>query len=339
MNPPTWLVVKDLPRPGGWDFGGFPYGLEPLTLPAHDAYDTGDAGAWEATLPDGFEDACVRLLAADPHSGPAECLDTFDQLTELCWFRWITGHQVSFIIWQLMARAIGRAAAGDGHRADVLDELAHYVRACGGMLLYTGSCPRDVYETAIRPSMYLQHRGFSGSWAPDFLPVRDLFRGRRLPWIDPEEGAGLHQAVRDFQHIHNGVATKLVPNDRSLLQRSGVDTQSEDRRLLSIIYDNYFLTLRAAVPFADVVTQLLRRLNAIALDVSVNGLHPGAAGDGTETPGTLPADDVLDLERDLVSVNFGVAKLAAGSTGRGVGEQHGFTQRRGQKRHTSAARR
>jgi L-tyrosine peroxygenase len=316
MNHATMMIVKELPPPGRWDFGGFPYGLEPLTLPTPDtADDTWDPGSSYV------EDVCRRLLTTELRSGTTEGLDTFTPENELFWFRWITGHQVSFIIWQLMARVIRKVTRGEGPREDLLEEISHYARGYCGMLLYTSSCSRVVYETVIRPSMYLQHRGFSGSWAPDFRPVRDLFRGRRLPWTDTPEAAGLLRAIRLYQLIHNGVAAKLVPNGRSLLQRSGPDTHTQDRRLLDVIYDNYFMTLRAPVPLPDVVAQLLRRLNAVALDVAVNGLHPMTATNGAEASEELCLDEVVDFERDFTRVNFCVASFAAGFTSRYVREQ------------------
>jgi L-tyrosine peroxygenase len=307
MNTPSAPIVKDLPLPCGWDFGGFPYGLEPLTLPAPAT--PGEAWDESACSPYLFEEACLGLLSVDPRHGMAG--GELTQGSDLFWFRWITGHQVSFVIWQLMARAIQKLARGDGQCANVAQELSHYIRGYCGMLLYTSSCPRDVYETVIRPSMYRHHRAFSGSWAPDFRPVRDLFRGRRLASIDTRQPT-LSRSIWLYQQIHSGVAAKLVRNGRSLLQASGREVVTQDKRVLGVIYDSYFMTLRAPVSFSDVVAQLLRRLNAIALDVAANGLHPVNAGQQGETAAELLLDEVLELERELTWVNFRVASLAAG---------------------------
>ena len=53
----------------------------------------------------------------------------------------------------------------------------------------------------------------------------------------------------------------------------------------SVLYDNFFMTLRAPVSDGVVATQLLRRLRVVALDLAVNGLYPlgrEEALDGTE---------------------------------------------------------
>jgi hypothetical protein len=313
MNASAALIVKDLPPSGAWDFGGFPYGLEPLTLPAPaDPEASLGADPWDACSPSDFEGACLRLLSAQPRDGMADGPDTVTQGDELFWFRWITGHQVSFIIWQLMARAIHKITLSGAESADIPEEICQYVRGYCGMLLYTSSCSRGVYETMIRPSMHLQHRAFSGSWAPDFQPVRDVFRGRRLQSLDTSDAAALNRSIRLYRNIHNGVATKLVRDGRSLLQQSQGEC-TQDRRLLGLIYDNYFMTLRAPVPFSDVVAQLLRRLNAIALDLATNGLHPVNSRD-TESAEELHLHEVLELEVDLAQVNFRVASYAAGLT-------------------------
>jgi L-tyrosine peroxygenase len=313
MNTSSAPIVRDLPLPAGWDFGGFPYGLEPLTLPApaSPGETRDEASAEGACSPYTFEKACLGLLCVDPRNGVTD--GELTQGPELFWFRWITGHQVSFIIWQLMARAIQKNARGEGQRTDVTQELSHYIRGYCAMLLYTSSCPRDVYETVIRPSMYRHHRAFSGSWAPDFHPVRDLFRGRRLQPIDTRQPT-LSRSIWLYQQIHSGVAGKLVRDGRSLLQASGREAVAQDKRVLSVIYDSYFMTLRAPVSFSDVVAQLLRRLNAIALDIAANGLHPVNASHETETAAELLLDEVLELERELTWVNFRVASLAAGFT-------------------------
>lgn len=334
MSPLAWSVVNDLPRADTWDFGGFPYGLEPLTLPPAGADGVTDPAAHEAPLPAGYGDACARLRAIGRPPGPP-LQETVAPPTEVSWFRWITGHQVSFVLWHLMARAIGTASGVGGEPDSLPGELAHYVRACGGMLLYAGSCPREVYEVAIRSSMYLQHRAFSGSWAPDFLPVRDLFRERLVLRVAPEDDGGLRHAIRLFHSVHTGVAAKLVPHDRSLLQRSGAERPCGDRQLRATIYDNYFLTLRSPVPFADVVAQLLRRLNAIAHDLATNGLELGA---DDSVPESMLAGDVCDLGRDLVPVCAAVAELAAGRVRHGAGASVGHERRPGLQRQATAAR-
>jgi hypothetical protein len=122
--------------------------------------------------------------------------------------------------------------------------------------------------------MRLRHPSFSGSWAPDYGPVRDLLRNRLAPFnVSP----AVCEEVRLQQMIHDAVAGRLVPDGKSLLQRSTV--RRPDMRLLHVLYDNYFLTLRGPVSHGAIVAQLLRRLTAIVQDVATNTLHPPGPDD------------------------------------------------------------
>jgi hypothetical protein len=189
------------------------------------------------------------------------------------------------------------------------------------MLLYTSSCPRRVYRELIRPSMYRQHRGFSGGWAPDYRPVRDVFQGRPLAGVDGHDCGELHRAVELCRVVHEGIGAKLVPGDRSLLQKSAAsrrahDIRLPDMRLLGALFDNYFMTLRAPVSWPDIVGQALRRLVAVADDVTMNGLHPRGYAN---RPPQLASAEVLDVEDNLAAVCLDVARCAVAliSSGRG----------------------
>ncbi|MEU5655128.1 hypothetical protein ABZ802_05880 [Streptomyces sp. NPDC047737] len=261
-------TVTELPVPDGWDFGDFPYGLEPLTLP-------------EPPMP-GTETAISDVLPADasravrsapcPRTGPALAAEEISH--QLFWFRWITGHQATFAIWQLTAHALHQARSRSDP-APSLRAMTDLTDAYTAMLLYTSSCPTDVYSTVIRPSMYLQHRSFSGTWAPDFVPVRSLLRGKKTEWEGTHEAERLKKAVRMYHTVHAGVAAKLVPGGRSLLQASAADVTPTRPETQALIYDHYFLTLRAPVDATELVGQLRCRLRAIAQDVAANGLYPG----------------------------------------------------------------
>lgn len=275
------LVLAELPSDTEWEFGGYAYGLEPLTLPHPAAPGAVSRFAEPAWPEDAYGDACrlIRLAGARTAARlPAAVTG------ELYWFRWITGHQVSFVSWRLMAQLIADVASGRITTNTALPQLRRYVRAYSAMLLYTGSCPRDIYHDIIRPSMRLRHCSFSGSWAPDYGPVRDLLRARRLPFPPSPVLTDFLLAVKLHQTIHDGIAAKLVPDGRSLLRASGA--RGLDVKLLHVIYDNYFFTQRAPVSRHQVVAQLLRRLMAITQDVAVNGLH--AAGGDAEHPDELP---------------------------------------------------
>jgi hypothetical protein len=304
MSPGLWPVLADIPTTERWDFGGYRYGLEPLTLPA--------PGSW-APLPARADTApAARMLLVDDFGVPAELAQAPASADELFWFRWITGHQVSFILWRLIGQLAHEATQGSRDPVETVAPLRHYVRGYCSMLLYTASCSRRTYERVIRPSMRLQHPAFSGSWAPDFWPVRDLLRGRCTVYTGLAEAAELMAAVKLHQLVHDVVAARLVPDGESLLRRSTV--RSLDIPMLHLLYDNYFLTVRAVVVEDDVVGQLLRRLVAIARDIEVNGLYP--QGDGVDDrAGQRWIADVAACEVGLTGILDDVANSAVRAPG------------------------
>ncbi|MFD4504127.1 hypothetical protein [Streptomyces sp. NPDC058457] len=250
------------------------------------------------------------LLPADRVSGALESARTssFDQLF---WFRWITGHQVTFLIWHLMERLLSAGPEGDVPSSASLAKLEAYVYGYCAMLLYCGSCPRDLYDSLIRPRMFLQHRAFSGTWAPDFAPVRGLFRGRDLLGAQGREAAELSRAVEVNRAVHEGIAARLVPSGRSLLQQSMTEVPVRPSERTAVIYDNFFLTLRAPVSDEAVTAQLLRRLRAVATDLAANGLHP--LGDDSEArPEELLREEVLRCESRIGHLLHQVGEAAAG---------------------------
>ncbi|MCP3801907.1 hypothetical protein NLX83_21810 [Allokutzneria sp. A3M-2-11 16] len=290
-----------LPDAGTWDFGGYPYGLEPLTLPlGHPVPEASAFPLWRDQAPavDGLEAPADAVVDPD---------DPF-AVDRLFWFRWITGHQATFILWQLLASATS-ADAGD-------DEQARwYVRGYSQMLLYTSSCPRTIYDRLIRPSLSLQHRHFSGSWARDFHPVRGLLRLR--------PGAGdsaLHEECLLNQRVHEGVATKLVPSGASLLQKV---TEHQGQRLLRrdqllSLYDCVFHTVRAPLSYEQVVAQLVRRLHAINLDLAANGLYPRYAPSEHEESAELRDPVIAGFKQTLSADLSKICAIAiSGTTDRG----------------------
>ncbi|MEU5694067.1 hypothetical protein [Actinosynnema sp. NPDC020468] len=307
-------VVSALPTPRGWDFGDFPYGLEPLVIPQPLREDERggpaepDHEAAEVQRELGSLPRCERS-APPPSDG--------EKAHQLFWFRWITGHQVTFAVWQYLARAFHDANA-DPAQPRHPEVMAELTRAYTAMLLYTSSCPNEVYHEVIRPSMFLQHRGFSGTWAPDFVPVRRLLRGKTYEWSDTPAGAEVHRRVRTYHDVHAGIAAKLVPGGRSLLQQTATETKLLHPEMRSVVYDNYFLTLRAPVGQDEVARQLVRRLKAIALDVTENGLYPGQDADSADLPRELRLPEVVECERRFTDVVTGLAALVTGVAAGGV---------------------
>jgi hypothetical protein len=306
MTPATSTSHTELPAGDGWDFGGYPYGLEPLVLPAvRDPYLVTDDRLGPVPTAGDYLRICERIRRLDQPGRLAPQVARCDVPEDLFWFRWITGHQVCFVIWRLMAQLLDDLAEGAGTDDYALDAMCRYVEGYSAMLLYTGSCPRTVYHLLIRPSMRLRHRGFSGSWAPDFAPVRSLFRNQpSLVW-SADTGA-LRDAVKLHDLVHAGVAAKLVPGGRSLLAQAAV--REVDHRLAGMIYDSYFVTARKPVPRHQVVAQLLRRLAAIAQDLAVNGLR----ADDDRRPAELLTPGVARCEANLVGIMSEVARHASG---------------------------
>ena len=304
------VLLTARPSCRGWDFGDYPYALEPLSLPApgapdieeeRDADSDGDASYAQVTqYLRGIGEGVVSLDGIEPCEAP----------DELYWFRWITGHQACFAIWRLMAQLQEEVVEGAVPLEPAFAHLSAYARGYSIMLLYTGSCPRTLYHALIRPTMRLRHRSFSGSWAPDYAPVQNLFRGRETRLAELAGADALARAIELYRLVHDGVAAKLVPDGKSLLRQSAVHA-SHSHELLGLLYDNYFLTLRAPASRQDVVAQLLRRLVAIAQDAAVNPLDQGSSEELGDRPPELQAPQVIACERLFFEVLSEVATCAA----------------------------
>lgn len=291
-----------------WRFGAYPYGLEPLYLP-----DPGDTGARYRL---GAAAPAVRGATAKEGLGevapPREQAPDLELIDDVFWFRWIVGHQVTFLLWHLMARALRRMTPHRVADSAMVEALAGLADGCNAMMLYTSSCTREAYERFIRPAMYRQHHSFSGSWAPDYRPVRTLFHGREPQWTREQEVRKLREAIAVNRMVHGAVAAWLVPGSESLLQGSTADPHIQDRGTLGVIYDQFFLTVRGAVSDDRVLDQLLRRLRAILMDVNENGLYPGGGPRLADVPVDCRTPFIEECERRMPGIAAGVAVLSAG---------------------------
>jgi L-tyrosine peroxygenase len=288
---PELPTLNRLPDAGTWDYGAGPYGLEPMILPAPGTFGPAEA----AEPPVAFAQAMEWIDEDGTITGavkPCEQPDT------LYWFRWITGHQLSFIAWRLAATRLSEVALFRLPANDAIPELSNHIDTYSAMLLYTASCPRELYHRLIRPSMQLHHPAFSGSWAPDFGPVRHLLRGRVTMFEECPRLADLRQAVLRCQLVHEYVASRLVPDGVSLLRSWVPDNHRLDGRLLQLIYDNYFLTNRAPVRRSDVIAQLLRRVVAVLRDLSANGM----ICESDEDIETLHTAGVIHCEQQIANI-------------------------------------
>ena len=229
---------------------------------------------------------------------------------QLFWFRWITGHQLTFLFWQELRRRAGEAPTAPGGPGG-LPSAARLVRGYSAMLLYTASCTRDVYHRLIRPSMVRYHPGFAGSWARDYGHVRALLRGR-LPTAWGGRADPLLRECTLHDAVHEGIARKLVPGAPSLLQASAGSGRILPREVRAVLYDTYFLTLRAPCSRPDVTSQLLRRVRAVRDDLTANGLYPGFASSRQEKPAALMAPAVEECEEAIPQLLSAIARDAVG---------------------------
>lgn len=318
MSTATALTV---PTAHGWDFGDYPYGLEPLTLPA-----PGNSWLTDGTGAGRLRESWLDLASATQRRGALLTTPAAEEdLERLFWFRWITGHHISFVIWRLLAGLLEKLETGRCDPQETTAAVTEYVRAYSAMLLYTGSATRQVYNDTIRPSMYRLHNTFSGTWSADFQAVRSLFRGRRLPAGVAAGGDVLREEVRLGHQIHLGVASKLVVGGRSLLQQLVDSPAAQQPRVWSSVFDCYFLTLRAPVTEDEVLAQLLRRCKAVATDLVTNGLYPEVADYPESRPEELSTNAVLACEKEITDI---VLRLGGLATDRGRGAGRGAPERK-----------
>ncbi|HUZ39566.1 MAG TPA: hypothetical protein VMV17_24850 [Streptosporangiaceae bacterium] len=299
-------ALCDLPAGGRWDFGGFAYGLEPLVLPPVGTLDTAAEDPAGAASAGAYAEICERMRALGEPDALTSDVGPCKEPDELFWFRWITGHQVCFVVWRLIGQLLEDVDQGRRAPDEIVEPVCQYVDAYSAMLLYTGSCPPDVYNVLIRPSMRLRHRAFSGSWAPDYWPIRDLFRRRQLSSMWSTDADELLDSLALLHLVHDGVAARLVANGKSLLREAAV--RGPNHRLGWMIYDSYFMTLRAPVPRHEVVAQLLRRLVAIVQDIVANGLY--SPDDKDERPAEMQAAEVITCENRLIDIVVAMARFA-----------------------------
>src|SRR5213592_2957961 len=113
-----WPVLTGVPSTRRWDVGDCPYGLEPLTLPP--------AGVWHPSSAQSPPPVPATpggvWLVGDYAAG-----DCPPSAAELFWFRWITGHQVSFILWRLIGQVLHDAGEGELDPGAAIAALRSYV--------------------------------------------------------------------------------------------------------------------------------------------------------------------------------------------------------------------
>ena len=115
------------------------------------------------------------------------------------------------------------------------------IRGYVAILIYTSSCSRTVYESVIRPEHVPAITAASAATGqPSYHPIRDLFRGRRSPLLNSPESNELLDAIKLYQTVRAGVAAKLVPQGKSLLQDSATKHRPQNMRLRNLSTHNSF---------------------------------------------------------------------------------------------------
>ncbi|GLW30804.1 hypothetical protein [Actinoplanes regularis] len=269
-----------------WEFGGYPYGLMPLTLPE-------PGMRWL----DGDLAGVLRqraLLSADAEVSADPEPDSIDQLL---WFRWIIGNQAASALWQVLDDELGLVLSEELPTA--ARNAAALLDGYSALLIYAGVPTREAYARLIRPAMAMQHRSFSGRWAVDYVPVmaklhalRGAYRGRTAP----ADVARVIEASRVNQRVHVAVAAKLVPSDDSLLRANDGLALGKTTRENVALYDAFYSTAREVTSRQRVVEQLLLRVRAIRRDLRVNGLYPTGSDSAHERPGKLWDATVAGIE-------------------------------------------
>lgn len=305
------------------EYGAYQYGNEPLYLPpSGEAARLGPPGPLLAS-----EDTADGVLRDRPEFREREVVAGPPPTTErtvtddVLWFRWITGHQVTFLLWHLMTRVLGTAPPGTERPEADIAALRLLIDGYNAMLVYTGSCTPEAYSRFIRPAMYRQHHGFSGTWAPDYAPLRHIFHRRPPAWLYRPEAKQLLHVIELNQVVHEAVAARLVPGSESLLQQHASGMRLQDRKSCGDVYDAFFLTLRTRVSRGRILQQLERRLRAIRFDVGRNGFHlgdPGAATRAAET--NLHESTITDYRQRFPAIVTELCSLIAAWLGRSEGD-------------------
>lgn len=233
------------------------------------------------------------------------------------WYRWITGHQVSFALWRAMHEIVGNTPDAMPSRPG-LDALAACVDAYTAMLLYSSTVPRAHYHSHIRRRMALQHPAISGTWAPDYRPVRRLFRGK-LPWQGEPSCEPLGTAVARNTAAHDYIAAHLVPDGRSLLQQAIGTPAMAVSREKEELYDNLFLTLRRPVSRGRFLGQLRERVAEVGADLAYNGLYPNVEAHHHPVVTGHSGGIMMTLVPGVLSAVDGATRLIARHQLQGVG--------------------
>lgn len=246
-------------------------------------------------------------------SDPQRCEETAHGLAfepaqnaeQVYWFRWISGHQLTFGFWQALRRQLAYIARSLNQHGSAdplaIERCSQLIRGVSALYVYSGSCTRAVYAATIRRFMGIFHGGFSGTWAADYRGISDLVgfvcayshsthaqaQGNAHAAI-ARALTELKQAERESHSVHVAVAKKLVPEGRSLLgelkAHGSVVPLSETARF---IYDSFFLVQRTAITAHDLEAAVGLRAQRVLADLNANQLYPQGSSSASEAPEEL----------------------------------------------------
>ncbi|MCP2166569.1 hypothetical protein [Goodfellowiella coeruleoviolacea] len=221
-----------------------------------------------------FDDYLGLVDQSQAGSGPPALLRPPRDTQELARYRWLVGHQSTFVVWRLLTDAMASALDHPDQAASACHEAGELFGVYSVLLLYSGSCPPGVYHDSLRPEMMSCHPAFSGEWAPDHRPVLSLLHRvrRECPTGAARE---LMSAFKANQRVHMAVARALVPDGESLLRkadrRPGQRPSAEEHRM----YDRFFRVRRRPVCHRTLRAQLVRRVGQACVDLATHGLYYG----------------------------------------------------------------
>jgi hypothetical protein len=187
------------------------------------------------------------------------------------WFRWRVGHQTTFCVWRLLSECLAELAERPSPPSDLVQVTALLYDVYSLLLVYSGSCSPQEYETAIRPEMAAADGGFSGRWARDFEPVPK--RLRALKKLAPSAAvAPITEASKANLVVHMAVAHRLTRGGDSLLRTSGQTEAAvtDDQRDL---YDSFFHVERARICRREFAVQLFRLCMVVLDDLAERPLQ------------------------------------------------------------------
>ena len=242
-------------------FGDYSYGTEVLRMPRMDDELTTDYPAGG--------------LRPEPLTSPG--MDASFDPSATYWFRWITGHQVMLVLWQILNRDLHARETFD---AETLLLYTDILNACTLTFEYTASCSEAYYQKHIRPTMILAHRAFSGRWVADYVGLPKAVNRAAKNTLFPRAGQQMREAYLQSQKMHVRVAQKLVPEGASLLKcakSDGIASVEEVKPHHQEIFDHFFLIGRGSVSASELHHSLRRRLAAIATDLEANPLADSSA--------------------------------------------------------------